>query len=227
MITELILVYFLINLILQRRENNRWAPVRKIVAEQMASTYTTALHSANVIARIVFKPMDYSSLEVSKIYLQKFSNNLSRLQNLTDQNAIALGSNFMPGAVLFLENSGLLLKKLAFLSEIHNPARSKMDIIGLSPLPEIAGIENASLIFRERYQSTFNESANPAVSNPSPKEIEATWEEATRASKRLYLKPQDYQFKPGVTPYVYDMTTLQQLKGPPASGAKVQVCHHI
>lgn len=227
-IAELVVVYFLINLIFAKRENKRWGPVRKMVAEQLIETNSSALHTANQIAKLVFCPIDYPSFDVCKIYLQKYRNHLNRLRYLVDLNAMALGSELMPSAVLFVEGAESLIKKLIFFSEIHNPNRKKMDIVGVSPFEEIEGLEDAVDQFKNKCPGILRTQKENPVKDPSRADIWATWEMATNNCRRLFLDPTAYEFKAQVVPYVYDLPSLRLLNMPPsADGARVEVCHHI
>lgn len=227
-IAELVLVYFLINIILARRETKRWEPVRKIVAKQLAETYSSALHTSNQIAKIIYSPIDYPPFEFARIYLMKYRNSLNRLQNLVDLNAAALGSEFMPSAVVFLENAEMLFKKMSFLAEIHNPERKDMDIVGLSPLQEVKAIEDAAVPFKSKYSSLFLEQETLTAQNPPVIDIKAAWDRAAENCNRLCLDPGVYEFKRGIIPYVYDIPSLRMFRAKPLDdGAQVQVCHHI
>ena len=210
----ILVTVLVINTLLQRREQKRWAPARLIIARQLARTYATASSACFQIVAAVIQPSKNPVMtpqQRATESLQRFAAELQRMQHIIDINNVALDATSMSDAAEFLDSAGELVKRLAFLAAIHLPANSSVDFICDSPVDLIRKMHAKADKFRTIYPSSWDNSL--VFSAPkTPNELSVAYETAKYPKMPLFLSPEAYAYRKGRMPRVPDLDHLKRVK---------------
>lgn len=224
---ELVIVYLIVNYLLERKERTKWAPARKIIVSNIAKTYCTSYHAATQLVNFEYKKSDHNEPDKVKgksIYFKIAIHDFQKLNKTVELNNAALDSNLMPIVSEFLESSENLLKKLKYYIQIHNDEFASKDFVSEPPFLELETIENLVSKLKENYCDVFKDKRIVFDYLKTCDEIKEAWKRAAGNTDRMFFEPSRYQYRKGKSPFLYDLDNLRKLHVTDAEhGVQVEV----
>ncbi len=180
-VVELLLVYFLINSILDRRENKRWNETRRMVAIQAYNTVFMSLHAVKHSFRVESHHADHEAdANARYLFISKFIERLEKLKVQVDLTGTALNSKVLPPLVNIIESSDALVEHFKYLLLYYTPqvkAQKKQFLVeppinhfntaveAILELAEIEGLfdENKTEISKKLDQDVFSRTYNKLI----------------------------------------------------------------
>jgi hypothetical protein len=205
---------FVIDRLIQRREEKRWAPARLVVARQVARTYATASSACfNAVAGLL-QPGPNPHMTAERRATETFSKFLRQLQLLhhtVDLHNVALDATAMSDVAEFVEAADELLARLAFLQRLTVKPDPSRDLICDSPLEIVQRMNSKAERFRLTYPKSWDGSLIFS-SAKTPAELMEIYDAAKYPALPLFLGPETYQFRDGRSPLVPDLDHLKRIK---------------
>jgi hypothetical protein len=204
----------IIDRLLQRREQKRWAPARLIIARQLARTYATGSSACFQIVAAVIHPSDNPIMTPQKRStesLRRFATEVQRLHHTIDLNNVALDATIMSDVAEFLEAADELLKSIAFLLRLHVQPDPAIDFICDSPVDIVDRMHIKAERLRALYPASWDNSL-VFSSAKTPTELRAAYDSAKYPCLPLFLQPERYEFREGRKPLVPDLEHLRRIK---------------
>lgn len=219
---ELIIIYFLINQILDKRENKKWEPIRIDILDQVAITasaiFTFSIHGMdpNVHGR---NKKEQFNIRFS--YLKNAEERIRKMKKLIDINHSALDSNLASIIPEIIEDFENIVEYISYFILSYKPGNESYDFVSIPPLEEMERVESKIKELVSLYKGV-DHIESLSKSNLSTSSQKALWEKAQKNTHNIYFEPSEYVFNDKRVPYVFDTLNLKKLPVP-KHGQRIEI----
>jgi len=222
---ELILVYFLINWILNYRERKRWEPVMKLIIyriERIEGWFCVGLKAISTKEKYkgpvsTHKNQSLHPPKASQENLNLYSRSIQQIQihfakltTLIDLNGANLSSDTAPKLMEVMQQVERLSAMLQFAAQWHSDDTPNHDFIMPSPVPELKKMaENLNDLIKRHNYKVDEHGKDPELRQKTY----SAWHRFTKFNKSLTTSPGNYKSKEGTIIYAFDTQTMKALSG--------------
>lgn len=206
-----------IDTLLRRREETKWAPARAMVAKHFAAAYSAATNAAFQIVAPLLEPAGSpQSIPIPpqkrcSEALRTFSARLHRFRTVVDLNNVALNATLMSHISEFLDAAEILEQRLQFLSNMYLPQNAQADFVCDSPVSILETMHKSAQHFMSTHPNHWNDRTIVPRPLRTVTELADHYAKACHPSSRLFLSPESYQIEEGRVPCVPDVDHLARI----------------
>ena len=226
---ELVIVYFIVNYLLNKKEKQKWSPARNIIVRYVAKTYGSIFHAAHQIMSFDYEARHYQEpdkLKGKSVYLEFALKDFQKMQRTIEINNAALDSTLMPIVAEFNDIAEATINKLKYYLQLHNEEHSTKDFVSIPPFDDLERMEFLIDNLKNKYQEIIADSKVIPEYTKSFQELKIIWQEAEKTLQRLYFNPGEYKCNKDRIPLVYDFENLKKISSANIThGAQVTVFH--
>lgn len=218
-VVGILMVVFLVDRLLQKREREKWMPAREIIIRSLAKAYSSLFNATSHSINPDTMSAPTGPVINSDVYrirlglLQQAQCDFERAQITIDLYSPALDAPMLSKISMLLDAAEELQRKLWFFIQFYNPERQMYDLILEPPFAEIDRIQEIIEQLKQEHEKVFNDPARRVV-NPSlvsAEDLKAVWKTFEETQDRICFDLGGYEYKEGRVPMVLDMDALRRL----------------
>ncbi|WP_144395599.1 hypothetical protein [Pleionea sediminis] len=202
-IVEIVIIYFIVDFILAKREKEKWKPVMDLILYRIERIEGWLL--------VGFKHVtDMSNQSVAGIgnAINFIYQNQKALNNLIDLNGAGLGPEIVPRLMEIREVIESLVMKLEFLYIGYKDTKLEFDYITRSPLIELKELNGYLESLVAEFDYHYQEDRQP----PTIKELSDPWRRFIENNHNFHDTPESFKSSKKKMPFCFDKSIVQELK---------------
>ena len=211
---ELLIVYFIVNYLLDKKEEQKWSPARRIIVKYVAKSYESIFHASEHILNFDYKNLPNRSgddFQGRSVYLEYAVKDYQKMQRSVEISNAAMNSTLMPVVSEFNDLGEIVINKLNYYMQMHHKDHATKDFVAIPPLPELCRIEELMDSLKKEYSKIFEEIISLQARIKTFSEIERIWKDTAKETKRLFFEPNTYKCDGTRTPLIYDHENLRKI----------------
>jgi len=211
----ILVTYFIVDGLLERRERLHWAPAREIVATQVARAYSACMNCAYQLFVPLLRPEPGGSpltpFESRLLFVRNLDKQIKRLQTVVDLNNAALNAQLMSSVSTFLDVAEKLEARMQFLIGIYHPQQSNVDFVCDNVGDLVRQLEIAVAPLKENYPGPWRDNKVVFAGLKAADETAALLAEAVHPRLRVFYDAATYVHAQGRQLAVFDISTLRSI----------------